>query len=304
MDIVDEIKKHYESELNSYKYTLLPKLNESIISERALYNTEIDGLLNFYLLSLYLLDNSKIYFTEPAKFSLNFIFTKTATDIISLHQCLSIGQKISSSYIIRSIFETYVDLKIISIQDSELRMKLYQEFQIITKWNHYCNYKNYIAKLVKSDNHELLEEVQENFDRLFNKKEIAELKVNYKNISCNYHPKKPYHWAWSIFKGKLNGRKLTLKFICEEIGLYNDYLQIYSSTSIATHNDPLTINLLIKNGNATPSPNFSKDTKIYAALGLNFTVEIYLIIFKLINSPKYYELEMFLNYLYHKHIGE
>lgn len=302
MNEVNEIISHYENELNDYKNHILPQLNESIISERIPYILPINGLLNFYMLALYLLDNSKTFFTEPAKFPLNLIFTKTATDLVSLHQCLSIGQRVSSSYIIRSIFETYIDLKLIADSDTEFRMKLYEDFMIVSKWNHYNNYKKYIVRLESERKTVELKEAEQNFNTLLKNEDFEAVERKYKNISANYHPKRPYHWAWFIFKDKLKGENPKKNFICEQLGLYSDYLQVYTSTSLAIHNDPLAINLLIKKGYPTPSPNFSKNITEFSGLALSYTVEIFLIIFQLIQSPKYEEIELYLNYMYHKYI--
>ena len=123
---------------------------------------------------------------------------------------------------------------------------------------------------------------------------------NYNKVKDNYHPNYPYHWAWKIFSKERSGRNPSLTSICKSLGIYEDFLSVYSTNSAAVHNTPLMRNFLTGGKGVTSTPNFTEGISLIAGISLEYAIEIIISILKYIRFPDFDEIEYYLNHLYAK----
>lgn len=290
----------YSKEFEKYKRNIYPQLKAKIKAGKNEFDKTLSSLLDFYLHMLYFLDNQNKFFTLPPIHSLNTLYTKTACDIYGLYQCCSTGQIVPAIYIQRGIFETFVTVKLLTEKDIEYRNKLFVDYVHVLRYNHYKEYSNYLYKSAYklSVDSTLKEEIESRLHNIFPDSES--IQTNYDSVKNNYDLKYPFHWAYSIYKNKLGKKRLTLKYICLELGLLDEYFDIYDTSSLAVHNAPLVINLMQTEGVSTPSPIFSDKVNYICRISLNLAVELVLNIFEAIHSPQFEELHTYLMSFYER----
>lgn len=296
-----QVINFYKSELNKYKDIVDQGLKKLLDEERTPYLKQLNALYDIYLFQNYLIDYQNEYFNNLTNKALILFFSKTAGDIFSLRQCLMVGQIVSASVIERNIFETFVNTKLILEKDTGLRSQLFEEFQDVQIWERMKTYKKYIEELNvdKMIVNEVKVSEKKYFEALYKDIDIEILKSNYERIKENYHPQYPHHWAWKIFKDEIKNQKNpNLGFICKKLGLYSDYLHVYSTTSLAVHNQPLLANMMTKDGNLTSIPIFSENTNSIAGISAGFVIDIILMIIEFAKSKSSDEIEIFLNHFY------
>jgi hypothetical protein len=300
-EIVNEAIQFYNKELNKYKFIAIPGIQKLITEERVPYLKQLNALNDIYIFQNYLLDNQKNIFNKPGNHTLTLFFSKVAGNLFSISQCLIVGQLVSASSIERDIFETYVDTKIVLEKDIDERSKLYEEYQHVLLWERMNTYKKYLNELKANP---LEAESKKNaevdyFDKLY--KDIDENAIfeNYEKVKHNYHPKHPYHWAWKIFRDETKDhRNPSLDFICKKFGIYEDYLHVYSTSSLAVHNQPFMANLMTREGSITSVPIFSETTNSIAGISASLVIEIIVFILRYGESDKLDEIKLFLNNLF------
>lgn len=299
--LADKIIQSYNDELNKYKELVGPGLKKLLDEERTLYLKQLNALYDIHMFQNYLIDYQSACFSKNRTLSL--FFSKVAGNIFSLRQCLMVGQLVSASSIERNIFETYVDTRLILEKDTEERCLLYENFQHVLLGERVKTYKKYLKGL---DNDETVDdkkrkEEKEYFENLYKDIDIDTIESNYQNVKEDYHPKYPHHWAWKIFKDEIKGQgNPNLKFLCKKLGIYNDYLHVYATSSLEVHNHPLLANMMIRNGNLTSAPVFSDATGSIAGISASLVIEIILDILEYSKSKKYDEIGLFLSHLFKK----
>ncbi len=300
-DNFNKLIQFYNDELNIYKSIAIPGIQKLLEKERTPYLKQLNALNDIYIFQNYLLDSQQSVFTKPSNHTISLYFSKVAGNLFSILQCLYFGQLISASSIERDIFETYVDTKLMLQKDTEERSMLYEEYQHAALWNRMNAYKKYIKALeisndLSEDKKKSAIEYYEKLYKEINEKEICN---NYERIKQNYHPRYPYHWAWKIFKNETkNHNNPTLDFICKKLGLYEDYLQVYSTASLAVHNQPLMANFMTREGAVTSVPIFSEIINSIASISASFVIEIILMALENGESDKVEEIKLFLNYIF------
>ncbi len=286
--------------MNKYKEIVGPGLRRLLEEERTPYLKSLNVLYDIYMFQNYLLDNQVEYFNKPGNPTLSLFFTKAAGDIFALRQCLMVGQLVSASSIERNIFETYVNTRLVLEKDSESRFQLFEEYQHALLWDRVRSYKNYLQELEsdKTIPDEKLNSEKEYFQNLYRDIDMEVIESNYQKVKENYHPKYPYHWAWRIYKDENKGNNPNLSFICKKLGIYNDYLHVYATSSLAVHNQPLLANMMTRRGGITSVPIFTETTNSIAGISTSLVNEIIIMILEYADSNKLDEIGLFLNNLF------
>jgi len=299
-DLKKQVIDFYRNELNNYKELVGPGLKRLLDEERTPYLISLNSLYDIYMFQNYLLDYQAEYFNKPGNQTLNLFFSKVAGDIFALRQCLMVGQLVSASSIERNIFETYVNTRLVLEKDSEARFQLYEEYQHALLWDRVRTYKNYLQDLENDDTipDEKLNSEKEYFQNLFKEINLEAIESNYQKVKENYHPRYPYHWAWKIYKDENKGNNPTLSFICKKLGIYNDYLHVYATSSLAVHNQPLLANMMTRKGGITSVPIFTDTTNSIAGISASLVTEIIMMILEYAGSNKLDEIGLFLNNLF------
>lgn len=299
-ELKNRVIDHYQNELNKYKDQVGPGLKRLLDEERTPYLKSLNALYDVYMFQNYLLDNQAEYFNKPGNQTLSLFFTKAAGDIFALRQCLMVGQLVSASSIERNIFETYVNTRLVLEKDSEARFQLYEEYQHALLWERVRAFKNYLQELESDETipSEKLNSEKEYFQNLYKDIDMEVIETNYQKVKENYHPKKPHHWAWKVYKDVNKGNNPTLGFICKKLGIYNDYLHVYSTSSLAVHNQPLLANMMTRKGGITSVPIFTETTNSIAGISTSLVTEIIMMILEYAGSNKLDEMGLFLNNLF------
>lgn len=295
---IEIIYNHYEEETQKYFNKVYPGLRRILYDGWDKFKEEFNSLYDLYIFQNYLLDVQEEYFRGNASVCISTFYSKTASDILCLFQCLRQGQIISSMSIERNIFESFVNLKLILKEDTEARIKLYEDYATVQRWNRIEEYKNYIEKLVNLGTmpQAEIDKEKEYLDRIVTPDERKFINEEYEKIKQNYLQGRPFHWAWKIYKDEIQkGRNPSLSFICDKLGISSMYMQVYSLNSIVVHSESLMTGMLIQNGGITPTANFNRNLKGIAAFSMSLAIEIILMVLEYAHSPKYEEVRLYLN---------
>ena len=289
---------YYEDETQKYFNKVVEGLKILLDRGSQPYKKQLEFLYHIHIFQNYLLDEQQKYFKTPASISISTFYSKAASDILCIYYCLSQGQIISAMSIERNIFESFVNLKLILEKDTVARIKLYEEYEYVQKWNRLEEYKKYIEELKRRENitEEKKREEEEEFKKVFDDQMVKSVTENYLKVKDNYLAGRPFHWAWKIYKDEIQrGRNPSLSFICNKLGIEKMYLQFYSLNSMVVHSEPLMTTLLTQNEGITPAPNFNESIKNIAASASMLVIDIITLVQKYAGSPTYKEIEDYLN---------
>ena len=290
----DKLLKHFDDECQNYFNKIYPGLSRILEEGKLRFSSHLNFLYHLHLFQNYLLDDQEKYFKTDAAISISTFYSKAASDILCLYECLKQGQIISSMSIERNIFESFVNLKLILEKDTINRIKLYEDFAYVQQWNRIEEYQQYI-KNVRSNNNLSEDEKnkeEDSFNKLFDSELIEITQHNYLKVKNNYLEGRSFNWAWKIFKDEVQkNRNPSLSFICNKLGIEKMYLQFYSLNSIVVHSQPLMTNMLTQNGGITPSPNFNDPIKHIAESSSMLVIEIILLVLSFAKSPKLKEID-------------
>ena len=302
-ELKNKVIQYWGNELEKYKLLVAPGMRQLIDEERAPYKKQLDFLYEAYMFQNYLLDHQDDLLGKSVNKTVSLFFIRAASDLFALRQCLMVGQLVTAATIERNIFQTYVDMRLVLNDEIEERSKLYEEYQYVLLWNRIKTHKKYLAELESDPNvsDEKRNSEKEYFDNLYKDFGIKQIEENYEKVKVNYHPKYPYNWAWKIFKDELKDKKkLTLEFICRKLGIYDDYLHVYATSSLAVHNQPFVANFMTRKDGITSVPIFNDTINSIAGISASFVIDIFILLLKYSNSEKFEEIEFYLNHIYKK----
>lgn len=285
MPFADKFKE-LASAFDDYRGVTFYTYYGSIENNAAKYTKAIDSLRELYFFQSFLLDSQykKIFKNVPDALMLQF--SKTAVLTQSIHQSLSVGLQIPANILLRSLFEVFVDTKVLTERDTEYRCKLYSNYYWVSSWLHLNGYQKLKTKQPEN------EKIANTFNNLFPQEKKDQIESNYNEVKADYHSIMPYHWAWKIYRAVNKNKNPTTKFLCRQLGLEEDYLRLYSLSSAVVHNSPLQENLIKKGGVTTIAPIFNQNTDATAGMSLNYAIEIILLIIK--NESNYDYVKQFL----------
>ena len=295
----EQIFKEYDNKLYCYIKLIYPDLTRLISKERAPYVKQIDALSDLYYFMDYLLNNDEEFFKGENTKGLMLFYTKAAADIISIRQCLLVGQLSSAASLERNLLETYIYLLLILEKDTENRLVLFDEYQKVQIWLHYKDKKEYLAQLKEGNDQALYDYEKTSFLEDYPIEVIEKIEDEYSAVKFNYHPKNPLHWAWMLFKDDNPSKNPTLKSICKYLKKYPDYLRIYSTNSLVVHNQPLMVNFQLRNNKLYFGPIYNEMIANITGISMSYCKEIIINILKYLKFNKVNEIEIYLKMLFY-----
>lgn len=266
-----------QNDFQEYKDSYIPQLNSLFTKGCLTYKEPLMGLNELYFFMSYILDEKANPPENRNEVALFFVYKSTVT-ISAIAKCLESGIQIAAIGLLRNLFEIYIDLLILLEDQSQVekRAQLFLNFSHIEQWAHYQSYQKLIER--ENNNKKDVKELKKYFDQLFPSDVLKNVVANHKKYSGDYNPKKPYHWAWSLFKNHDKGNKNwnpNFEFLSNYFDVYHDYLSYYGITSKAVHNSPLS-HFLIKNSSnlTTTDPVYSYETGSIAGLSFQLGEKI------------------------------
>lgn len=237
----------YNKILQDYANKVMPHFEPSMDRQRQPYQPFYKKLFDFYLLTSYLTE-SKLFPDDGSLQGLRILYAKSCHSFFGVYSCLKNGLASEGAVILRSLFETKLNVKLTLKNDTQQRDRLFFEFHVVEKWNNLQAKRLLLRNAVIS---------QEDFDSGYVHDEITQIEAEYARIKENYHLKQPYQWAWKIFQPELKGKNPTIKIIADELGLSDDYVRVYSALSLSSHGSPNLKNILTSSGYISTAPIFN-----------------------------------------------
>ncbi|MGH2569498.1 MAG: DUF5677 domain-containing protein, partial [Bacteroidota bacterium] len=242
------ILKKYDGLLQEYANRVMPHFPAYLEKQRQPFNPFFKKLFDFYLFTSYLID-SKLFPDDDKLVGLRVLFAKGCLSFFGIYSCLQNGLSSEGAVLLRSLFETLLNEKLILAENTEERAKLFYEFHFVEKWNNL------------EANRRLLREgktTQATFDKTYDGIKLNQVTQDYDRVKSNYHPTRPYHWAWTIFKSETKGNNPSISFIADKLGFAEDYVKVYQALSLSVHGSPNILNLVRNEKGISMAPNFTR----------------------------------------------
>jgi hypothetical protein len=259
----DEIFQKYNNAMSEYASKVFPAFPRYLDSQRQPYLLFLKMVHDFYLFCSYLVEHDLIP-ENKACVPLRTLFAKASLALYGIYLTLNNGLDTEASVLLRSLFESYLNMKLILSSDIDERMKLYDDFRFVERWNNLQANRNLLATGKLS---------QKDFESTYSVERIDEVERDYNIVKINYHPKQPYHWAWKIFRHEIK-RNPSIKFISGKLGLSFDYVKLYSTLSISVHASPCLINDVGVGSSISLAPNFTNSIYNSGVLAVDYMASI------------------------------
>ncbi len=255
-----DIVRKFNSEFQRYVKIVEPGLEKLLSDKAAPYQSMLRYLKDFYFYMCYLVDHGLIP-NDSKHVAFRTLTAKASMSVFGMYNLLMNGVVTEAVISLRSLFEVYVNLKLIVEKDTESRSRLYENFEFVERRN------NLEANLTLLTNGNL---TLAQFERSIGPSTVDKIKSEFNSVKNDYHPKQPFHWAWKIYGGPKNP---SLRFISDSLGLSFDYVKVYGSTSISTHASASLVNI-VSDGNAiTLAPQFPILISSYTCIALDYCAE-------------------------------
>jgi hypothetical protein len=286
MDREDIVAK-YSSELRKYKNIVSRGLSQYLTENRRPFESTLNSLFDFYLFTSYLSD-LKLFPDDQSLNPIKVLYSKAALSLLAIAHCLRNGIDSEASTLLRSIFETLLNVELILQNDTKERLKLFSDFQYIVEWNQLQSNRELLNKGIIDKDH---------FEQTFTEELIQQVGLNYDKVKSNYNPQYPYHWAWKIFKDELKRKNPSISFICEKLGKEYQwaYVKIYSTLSITVHSSPHIINAVSIGNSITMTPRFSQNISSISWLALYFCSKVVKRMVEYLNFQSADEIKTFID---------
>lgn len=257
----EELMRGIDESLDNYIKEVSPNFKSTIEDIRKNNERVLSQLLKTYYLSSKLVDEFEFPSDEVYQ-GIKVLFSKAGLSTLGIYSCLNNGVITEASSLLRTLFETNVNIQLLLQDDTDNRLNLYNNFKTITQYNHLQSYEKKLADGEIS---------ADTFEASFHDIDIQSLKDSYENIKDNYHPKYPAnHWAWKIYKDERN-QPPNIRFICNKLGLNDDYQKIFGLHSFTVHSNPIIENMMTIDGNLSIVPFNSENILRLACISLDIS---------------------------------
>ncbi|TFB12100.1 hypothetical protein E3V55_02110 [Candidatus Marinimicrobia bacterium MT.SAG.3] len=257
----EELMSGIDESLDNYIGEVSPNFKATIEDIRQNNERVLSQLLKTYYLSSMLVDDFDFPSDEVYQ-GIKVLFSKAGFSTLGIYSCLSNGVITEASSLLRTLFETKVNIHLLLQDDTLNRLSLYNNFKTITKHNHLQSYEKKMADGELSE---------ESFEAFFHDIDIQSLKDSYESIKDDYHPTYPAnHWAWKIYKDERN-QPPNMRFICDKLGLSDDYRKIFGLHSSTIHSNPIIENMMTHDGNLSIVPFNSENILRLACISLDIS---------------------------------
>ncbi|MBN1626574.1 MAG: hypothetical protein JW944_08610 [Deltaproteobacteria bacterium] len=243
----------YQVEIKAYKvrsesaFVNLEKAREP-------YDVFFEDLLTYYLFASMLADKKILDDRPEYEWPLITLYAKATSDLLGILLSFRGGCLVGGTAICRTLFEVFVRVKFILQEDAKERLRLHANYHHVTRW-----LRLKYNPAAKKDN-----------------KVKAEIETAYDKVKGDYHPKKPYSWAYALFPERIKeNRNPTLRDIAGRVGLLDEYDNMYGLLSIPVHANPLVGNqLVISEDVIGVAPRYSPSMYSIGLLGVFYLKEI------------------------------
>ncbi|AFH60576.1 DUF5677 domain-containing protein [Paenibacillus caseinilyticus] len=260
-----EAIRKYNEAMQKYSNEVVPHFDNLLFEESKPFHDLYKRIFDLYLISSYLVDIKLFPNTIPEVDSIKILYSKASLSLLALHQCLSTGLIEDASVILRSLLETRVTLKTLLAENTLERLKLYREFSHVVRWQKLTKDRQDLSNGVIS---------MEEFSKTYEGIDIADIEATYKLVKDNYHPKRPYHWAWKIFKDETQGQNPSFGLLCSKLGFDDEYSRMYSSLSLLAHSVSISEITLARDNLITVAPRFSGPIKPFVYFSASYMVDV------------------------------
>jgi hypothetical protein len=246
---MEQILKKYDDIMQEYCNDVMPHFNSMMEHKSEEFHDLFKKMFDLYLFSSYLVDSKMFPKTLPELDSIKVLYSRASLSYLAVQRCLSFGLVEDACVVLRSLLETRVTLNILLAENTLERLALFRGHLHIVRWE----------KLNKDRLSLSTGEISsDQYKEIYQGSNTEEIEKYYIKVKDNYHPKKPHHWAWKIFKDEINRKdNPTFKFLCNKMGLEKDYERLYSSLSIFAHSAPISEVTLARDGEIVVAPRFT-----------------------------------------------
>lgn len=261
---VVRIVEKWDLKLHEYDKHVVSQLPSYMATQRQPFEPFFQKLFGLYTFASFLVDSKPT--PDDDKFiGLRILFAKASLSLFGILSCLKNGLSSEGGILLRSLFETFVAVKLILEKDTDLRLKLYYEYRFVEQWNGFQSNKHLLASGKTTE---------ETFDKTFTLAKVTEIENNYNSVKANYHPTHPFHWAWSIYHSTKNTKNPSIKLICDQLGLADDYVKVYGVLSSSVHNSANVLNIMQTQHGISLAPKYSKSILTTGSLATGYCIEI------------------------------
>ncbi|WP_342477624.1 DUF5677 domain-containing protein [Paenibacillus sp. FSL H7-0350] len=207
----------------------------------------------YYFFLTYTVD--KQYLSNTHK-STKMLYSKAATDLLAIYNCLNSGCLHQAYTILRTLLETTAHT-IFIYQKPEIRLNLYYNYRFIVMYHNFTNDKHSGFQEVKEE----YTKYQQNYSKnkeWYDKELRAEIYSNPKFIG-------------------LRDDKMSFKKLCIVANMKREYQSVYSGLSHSTHSTSLLDHLFLSNSESySTTPIFKNNESMTAiCLTIGFIDDIY-----------------------------
>lgn len=275
----------YNKILQEHANKVMPSFESSMNQKREPYLTFYKKLFDFYLLTSYLTE-AKLFPDDGSFQGLRIMYAKSCHSFFGIYSCLKNGLASEGGVILRSLFETKLNVQLVAKKNPLNNDKLFFEFHFAEKWNNLQAKRLLLKEAVIS---------QEDFNSGYGHGEIERIESDYEKIKENYHPKNPHHWAWKLFTTKAQGKNPSIRMIAEDLGLSDDYVRVYGALSLASHGSPNLKNILTSSGRISTAPIFNELIFTVGCLSIGYLADIIIEICSFLQFEDKEDISIYIN---------
>jgi len=129
-----EILEKYNRALSMYLNEVNPQFQKYLDDNGAVYMSTLNRLYEFYVFTSYLVEED-IILQDNKENPIMVLYSKAALSLFGIYNCLKKGLATESAILLRSLFETLINVELLLQKDTEERLKLFTNFKYITQWN-------------------------------------------------------------------------------------------------------------------------------------------------------------------------
>jgi len=258
------------AELGNYIKKVEKDFPITMKEKRVPYHAFLDRILNFYFVTSFV-SEKKIVSVDKRLRPLMFLYSKSSLSLFGIYSCLRNGLVSEAAPILRSLFESLINLEIIlrvnPYQSPFYRMKLYYDYGHVIRWRSLQANRN----LVKEG-----KLTQDKFDSQFKPELISKTEEYFNRVRSNYLDRKGKikNWNWKIFESELGNKNPSIVFICSKLGRGVDYLTVYSTVSSLMHSSAIIEHMVSKGNVISLTPKFSRLIIDIGMVALHYSSEV------------------------------
>jgi len=168
-----------------------------------------------YIIYHYLNERDGRGIINDAPKGVRILYAKLANCLIGIIRLLQAGHEGPAAMLLRALFETYVNLKVILKENVQERSQLFEDYLFIER-----------SRLTSISD-----------------EEKAKNELQLEKVRANYHPDRPFSWCWKVVPSKEKDKNdvpknPTFRELCKHVGRHQGSKYLYGHLSGAIHTGP------------------------------------------------------------------